>query len=66
VTWEITLETHRLCCSRQTVAILGRSIRVDPLGWQNNSAGRAVKCKKSGNGSARNYLRRPSFWTTVL
>jgi len=40
-------------------------------GRQNNSVGIRQKVvdvpyTKFQNGSARNYLRRPSFWTTVL
>jgi hypothetical protein len=61
VTWEISLETHL-----SAVLIQPLRSRDDPKGRQNNSVGMAVTYKKSRNGSARNYLRRPSFWTTVL
>ena len=66
VTWEITSETHRLRCF--SFNHCGPGIIV---GRQNNSVGIRqkvvdVRYTKFQNGSARNYLRRPSFWTTVL
>jgi len=49
VTWEITLETHRLCCSHSTAAVL-------TVGRQNNSVGIAIRYTKSRNGSAPQLL----------